>query len=85
MPMKGTKVHDLTQHARAGYDGNENSHLATSPAWYAHAIGRYLHDTGRAPPYAVSMSRGNSMNANGKRWRFSHPAPGRVEFNLIEG
>jgi len=55
--------HDLTSEARVGYDGNPNKYLYSSPCWYAHSLGAYLHSTGRAPPYKVSMSRGSSMHA----------------------
>lgn len=55
---------DLTTLARIGYDGNTNSHLYSSPAWYAHELGRYLHSTGRSVPHNVRMSRGYSIRAN---------------------
>lgn len=59
---------DLTTEARAGYDGNAPTAYYSSPVWYAQTLGKYLHDTGRAPPYGVRMSRGTTMHANGKRW-----------------
>jgi hypothetical protein len=56
---------DLTAIARAGYDGNSNEHLYSSPNWYAHALGAHLHQTGRNPPASVRMSRGCRVRANG--------------------
>jgi hypothetical protein len=64
------KLGDLTTDARAGYDGNENRNLYSSPCWYAHSLGRYLHDTGRSPPRGVRMGRGASVRANDMR--FTH-------------
>lgn len=58
---------NLTNYARDGYDGNANPHLSTSPAWYAHALGRYLHDTGRSAPVDVRMGRGDSIRT-GDMW-----------------
>ena len=51
-------MNDLTSAARAGYDGNQNPHLYSSAYWYAHALGQYLHATGRTVPRDVRMSRG---------------------------
>jgi len=73
----------MTDIARAGYDGNDNPHLATSPNWYAHALGRYLHDTGRVPPRDVRMGRGDSIRANDMRFAFKVEA-GRITFERIE-
>ena len=61
----------LTSFARAGYDGSANPHLYSSPAYYAHALGQYLHATGRTPPHDVRMGRGDSIRANGLRFTFS--------------
>lgn len=61
----------LTTFARAGYDGNENPHLATSAAWYAHALGRFLHDSGRSVPEDVRMSRGDSIRSRDCVYAFS--------------
>jgi hypothetical protein len=72
----------LTDYARAGYDGNENPHLGTSPAWYAHALGRYLHATGRTPPRDVRMGRGDSIRANDMRFKFTGAQ--RVSFERVE-
>ena len=55
---------NLTNEARAGYDGNPNPHIYSSACWYAHALGQYLHATGRTPPRNVRMSRGYSIRAN---------------------
>ena len=63
---------DLTEFARAGYDGNQNPHLFSSPCWYAHAVGTILHRTGRMPPCDVRMSRGQSIRANDMLFSFKH-------------
>lgn len=74
---------DLTTEARAGYDGNANPHLPTSSCWYAHALGRYLHDTGRTPPRDVRMGRGDSVRANDMRFAFKQ-AKGAITFERVE-
>lgn len=61
---------ELTEFARVGYDGNPNPHLATSPAWFAHRLGEYLHRTGRTPPQGVRMGRGYQIHANGMLFAF---------------
>lgn len=70
---------DLTTEARAGYDGNENPYLFSSPAWYAHALGKYLHDTGRNPPFGVRMSLGDHIRANDMLFSFE-AKNGRITF-----
>ena len=67
-----TRPADLTEFARVGYDGNQNPHLFSSPAWYAHAVGVMLHRTGRTPPRDVRMGRGDSIRANDMRFSFKH-------------
>jgi hypothetical protein len=62
---------DLTEFARSGYYGNANPHLATSPAHWAHALGAYLHATGRSVPRDVRMGRGDSIRANDMRFKVS--------------
>lgn len=49
---------DLTEPARAGYAGKPNPHMFSSPNYYAHALGKYLFDSGRAEPGDVRMGRG---------------------------
>jgi hypothetical protein len=75
---------DLTPEARAGFDGNTNPHLRTSPCWYAHALGQYLHATGRSAPRGVRMGRGDSIRANDMRFTFTSPAGGALIFDRIE-
>lgn len=65
---------DLTQEARTGYMGNENPHLYSSPCWYAHSLGQYLHATGRAVPDAVRMSRGSKMRCRDSIYEYQHGA-----------
>lgn len=74
---------NLTDYARAGYDGSANPHLATSPAWYAHALGHYLHGSGRTPPRDVRMGRGDSIRANDMRFTFKH-SDSRITFERVE-
>jgi hypothetical protein len=70
--------------ALAGFNGNDNPHLYSSPAWYAHALGRYLHDTGRCVPRNVRMGRGYSIRANDMRFAIKETGAGRVTFERIE-
>jgi hypothetical protein len=80
-----TKPADLTAEARAGFDGNANPHLGTSPAWYAHALGAYLHSSGRTAPRDVRMGRGDIIRANDMRFTFKHTTgAGRLEFTRVE-
>ena len=78
---------DLTEFARTGFYGNDNCHLATSPAWYAHAFGLYLHRNGyhvpEQPHRHVAMSRGDSVRMGDKRFAFTHTSPGVVHFDRI--
>ena len=73
----------LTEYARNGFDGNENPHLSSSPAWFAHAFGRYMHDTGRAVPTDVRMGRGDSIRCIGMRFSFVYRS-GKVSFERLE-
>jgi hypothetical protein len=74
---------DLTSEARVGFYGNPNPHLHTSPCWYAHALGQYLHATGRSAPRGVRMGRGDSIRANDMRFAFKH-GPAGLKFDRIE-
>ena len=74
---------NLTEFARAGYDGNANAHLATSPAWYAHALGRYLHASGRSPPRNVRMGRGDSIRVNDMRFTFTVTRDHKITFERV--
>lgn len=63
---------DLTAVAREGYNGNPNTHLSTSPNWYAHRLGAWLHDTGRPiPTSGVRMSRGAAVRVNDLVYKFN--------------
>jgi hypothetical protein len=64
---------NLTAYARTGFDGNPNPHLWSSPAWLAHALGRYLHDSGRSVPTDVRMGRGDSIRCKEARTRANCP------------
>ena len=78
-----SKARSLTEPAREGYYGNQNKHLATSPNWYAHEFGMYLHNTGRAIPTDVRMGRGDSIRSGDMRFTFEH-AGKAVIFTRIE-
>lgn len=69
-----SRAANLTEYARAGYDGNANPHLYSSPCWYAHSLGQYLHATGRAPPDGVRMSRGSKMRNRDSVYEYQHGA-----------
>ena len=74
---------DLTEEARAGYMGNPNPHLKTSPVWYAHALGAMMHATGRPIPRDVRMGRGDSIRCNDMRFTFTTRA-GVLSFERVE-
>lgn len=66
-----SKPQDLTEEARAGYYGNDNPHIPTSPCWYAHAFGRFLQQSGYPIPFnGVRMGRGDSIRCGVSRWTF---------------
>lgn len=71
---------DLTPYAEAGFSGADNVHIATSPVWYAHELGRQLGTNAREKPAGVRMGRGDSIWSNGVRWKFTHRAGGKVRF-----
>lgn len=75
---------DLTEYASEGYAGNQNLHLQTSPAWYAHELGTHLHKTGRCKPRDVRMGRGDSIRANDMRFKFRLTNAKRIEFERVE-
>jgi hypothetical protein len=80
-------VQDMTAVARARYDGNENRNYYTSPHYYAHALGAYLHASGRSVPRDVRMGRGDSIRANDMRFSITHAPKGKpngVTFERIE-
>jgi hypothetical protein len=66
-----SRADELTAVAREGYDGNDNKHLYSSPNWYAHKLGQYLHSTGRTVPRNVRMSRGQCVHANDMLFRLA--------------
>lgn len=66
------KSQSLTAEARIGHLGNENPHLWSSPSWYAHALGSYLHGSGRSMPTDVRMGRGDSIRSGDMRFSFKH-------------
>lgn len=66
------KANSLTEYARNGYMRNENSHIWSSPVWYAHKFGEYLHATGRTVPTDVRMGRGDSIRNGDTRYTFKH-------------
>lgn len=78
-----SKAQSLTEEAIAGYHGNENPHLWSSPSWYAHALGSYLHGSGRSVPTDVRMGRGDSIRCRDMRFSFKHTGK-HVSFERIE-
>lgn len=64
------KANDLTPHALAGFRGERNSNLATSPAWYAHKLGEHFQHTGRPEPRGVRMGRGYQIHGNDMLFKF---------------
>jgi hypothetical protein len=49
--------------AAAGFAGDENPHIYSSPVWYAHELGRAFKACGKARPTDVDMSRGYSIRS----------------------
>lgn len=78
------KKDELTVYARAGFDGADNPHLATSPVWYAHALGAYWRAKGGAAPTDVRMGRGYSIRMRDMRFTITHPKQGGVVFERVE-
>jgi hypothetical protein len=80
-----SKARSLTEPARTGYYGNPNPYLWSSPNWYAHAFGAYLHQTGRSIPTDVRMGRGDSIRNGDTRYTFKHPPKSqKVVFERVE-
>jgi hypothetical protein len=61
---------DLTEYALAGYNDKPNENLYSSPAWYAHALGRAMRSAYK-PPEAVRMGRGESVWASGMLFKYT--------------
>lgn len=79
-----SKAESLTEYARAGYYGNANPHLCSSPCWYAHTLGVYLHGSGYSIPTDVRMGRGDSIRCDDMRFTFVHQENGRIIFTKGE-
>ena len=73
----------LTECAREGFQGNDNPHLYSSPAWYAHAFGRYMHSSGRTVPTDVRMGRGYSIRSGDMRFTIQHLDDQKVSFERV--
>lgn len=66
---------------RAGFWGNPNPHIYSSPVWYAHAIGAYLHRQGvRTLPTSCRMGRGYRVRVDGVVYREVEQAGGPSAF-----
>lgn len=65
MPYDETQEERMTKAAVAGFTGQENPHIYTSPMWCAHELGRAFKACGDPQPTDVRMSRGYSIR-NGK-------------------
>lgn len=74
----------LTDAARIGYYGNPNPHIFSSPMWYAHCLGAYLHATGRYVPVDVRMGRGYSIRCRDMRFAIKETGPQTVMFERVE-
>lgn len=64
------KANDLTPHAIAGYRGERNANIATSPAWYAHKLGEHFQRSGRPEPRDVRMGRGYKVHGSDMLFSF---------------
>ena len=82
--MSRDTPYQLAEYARIGYYGNPCPHLSSSPAWCAHMLGKYLHDTGRAIPHDVRMGRDKSIRANDMRFTFQVSDDKSIRFERIE-
>ena len=66
---------------RAGFWGNPNPHIYSSPVWYAHAIGAHLHRDGyRTLPQSCRMGRGYRVRVDGAVWKEVTQPDGRPAF-----
>ena len=72
---------DLTPDAALGYDGVAVDFLYTSPVHSAWALGQHLRQTGRPKPADVHMGRGDSIWADGVRFRIDYSS---VKFPRFE-
>jgi hypothetical protein len=66
---------DLTKYAVEGYEGVPNTHIYSSPAWFAYQIGVHLRkngitDLGPVVPENVRMGRGYTIHASGTLYEF---------------
>lgn len=68
-PQENESMPTLTDYATAGFNGEPNPHMPSSPAWYAHAIGALMQSTGRTAPRDVRMGRGYSIHCNDMTFR----------------
>ncbi len=83
--MSKNAKNDMTKEACAGYAGNENPYLPTSPNWYAHELGKYFKASGRTVPRDVRMGRGDSIRGNDMRFAFRMPNKSHaIEFERVE-
>ena len=79
-----SRQNDLTTYAQAGYGGASNPHIQTSPAWYAHELGRHFQVTGRPSPRDVRMGRGYSIRGNDMRFKINDSSGGTAKFERVE-
>lgn len=76
------KANDLTVYAQAGFRGERNTHIYSSPAWYAHELGVHMSITGRTEPSDVRMSRGATVRV--RDLIFAHRGKGSVGNQIFE-
>ena len=63
------KPANLDAYAAAGYRGEANPHMYSSPAWYAHAIGEHMNAKGMPQPTDVRMGRGYTVHVRDMQFR----------------
>lgn len=64
-----SKPTNLDAYAAAGYRGEPNPHLYSSPAWFAHAIGAHMNAKGMPAPTDVRMGRGFTVRVRELQFR----------------
>lgn len=75
---------EMLEAARVGYYGNQNPHIYSSPLWYAHEVGAWLHRRGSyIPTRECRMSRGYSVRVDGVVYRAREVAGEFAGFEVV--
>lgn len=77
------EISKLTLSAIAGYEGQANSNIYSSPMWYAHELGIALKASGRSKPDDVRMSRGYSIRSGDMLFKI-HGDKNNIGFERIK-